>query len=429
MLSRFTPPLSSRATAAWPRRLHQLAACCAALGATSLPAQVATSLPAPSPQHWADCTALADDIGRLACFDRWAARQNSASASTSEPPAAANAPTAASIAGSARTSRSQTTADPSPAGTGLRTAAGTDPATLPPATYDDPTAQPCSDSRASPLSRFWELEPASDCGTFGIRGYRPLSLSWIGSDGVNKAPASPAAEHTVTTPINYSTSETRIQLSVRTKIARGLLTEGDSPRRDSLWFGYTQQSYWQLFNGGISRPFRSTDHEPELTYIFPLDAALDQGWRLRYAGLSLNHQSNGQSLPLSRSWNRIILMAGMEHDDRFALTGRLWARVPEKDAKDDNADISDLVGRAEVSGIWQVDKANTLGLTLRHSLRSSARGSLRLEWLRTIGSPRANGEPSRLRFHTQLFRGYGDSLLDYNRRRTVLSLGLSLVDF
>ena len=30
---------------------------------------------------------------------------------------------------------------------------------------------------------------------------------------------------------------------------------------------------------------------------------------------------------------------------------------------------------------------------------------------------------------TQLFNGYGDSLLDYNRRRTVLSIGLSLVDF
>ena len=32
-------------------------------------------------------------------------------------------------------------------------------------------------------------------------------------------------------------------------------------------------------------------------------------------------------------------------------------------------------------------------------------------------------------FHTQLFSGYGDSLVDFNRRRTVLSLGLSLVDF
>ena len=288
--------------------------------------------------------------------------------------------------------------------------------------------RPCSNPRSSPLSRFWELEPASDCGTFGLRGYRPLSLSWIGSDSVNGAPSSPSAGHTVTTPVDYSTSEARIQLSVRTKIARGLLTDGASPRRDSLWFGYTQQSYWQLFNGSISRPFRSTDHEPELTYILPLDTQLDGGWRLRYGGLSLNHQSNGQSLPLSRSWNRIILMGGMENGP-FSITGRAWARVPERSDQDDNPDIADYVGRAEVAAVWQVNKLHTLGVTVRHSLRSSARGSVRLEWQRAVGTPRANGEPGRLRFHTQLFSGYGDSLLDYNRRRTVLSVGLSLVDF
>jgi phospholipase A1 len=262
-----------------------------------------------------------------------------------------------------------------------------------------------------------------------MRGYRPLSLSWIGSDSVNKAPTSPSAGHSATTPVDYSTSETRIQLSVRTKIARGLLTDGHSPQRDSLWFGYTQQSYWQLFNASISRPFRSTDHEPELIYILPLDAPLNHGWRLRYGGLAINHQSNGQSLPLSRSWNRIILMAGMEKNDQFNITGRVWARVPESADQDDNPDIADYVGRAEISALWNLNKTQTLSMTVRHSLRSEARGSVRLEWLQGIGHKRANGEPDSLRLHVQLFSGYGDSLLDYNRRRTVLSVGLSLVDF
>ncbi|MCZ4316798.1 phospholipase A [Comamonadaceae bacterium G21597-S1] len=403
MLSRsITLDFPARARAM--RRMCVLTACAATLVMASARAQ---SSAAPASGPWTDCTTLSDNSARLACFDRWAARQTSASALAADAAPPALAP---------------------PAGTPIAEASTTDSARVT-AIDDDLTERPCSDPQSSPLSRFWELEPASDCGTFGIRGYRPLSLSWIGSDSVNKAPSSPAAGHTVTTPVNYSTSETRIQLSVRTKIARGLLTEGDSPRRDSLWFGYTQQSYWQLFNGDISRPFRSTDHEPELTYIFPTDVPLQGGWRWRYAGLSLNHQSNGQSLPLSRSWNRIIAMVGVEKDDRFALTARAWARVPEKDEDDDNPDISDMIGRAELTGTWYVNKTNTLAMTLRHALRSSARGSVRLEWLRTIGSARANGEPSRLRFHTQLFSGYGDSLLDYNRKRTVLSLGLSLVDF
>lgn len=177
-----------------------------------------------------------------------------------------------------------------------------------------PAAIDCKSHQHTILSRFWELESASDCGTLGIRGYHPTSLSLIGPDGANTQPASSAPGHTSLAPIAYSPTETRIQLSVRTKIAQGLLTQGHPNRnaRDSLWFGYTQQSYWQLFNSDLSRPFRTTDHEPEITHIYPTDAALPGGWRLRYSGLSLVHQSNGQSPPLSRSWNRTALMAGME---------------------------------------------------------------------------------------------------------------------
>jgi phospholipase A1 len=40
-----------------------------------------------------------------------------------------------------------------------------------------------------------------------------------------------------------------------------------------------------------------------------------------------------------------------------------------------------------------------------------------------------NGGKSNLRLHVQLFSGYGDSLLDYNYKRTALSVGLSLLDF
>ena len=75
-------------------------------------------------------------------------------------------------------------------------------------------------------------------------------------------------------------------------------------------------------------------------------------------------------------------------------------------------------------GSWQPDPEHTLALTLRHSLRSDANGSWRLEWLRPLDSGSKG-----LRLHVQLFSGYGDSLVDYNRRRSLLSVGLSLVDW
>lgn len=353
----------------------------------------------PSGNDWLQCTRLADNReARLACFDRWAQQQLPGQPGTPPASALTTEPSAAALpAMSAQLSTTNS-------GTG------------------------CSSHRQSELSRYWELEAASDCGTFNIRGYRPISLSLIGSDSINTAPNTPAPGHTASA-IPYGETETRIQLSIRTKIAQGLLTHELGSARDSLWFGYTQQSYWQLFSGDISRPFRITDHEPEVLYIYPTQAALPMGWKLGYSGVSLTHQSNGQALPLSRSWNRVILMAGLEKDDRFQLTGRLWQRLPEKSDDDDNPDISDMVGRAEVSGSWHVNKLNTLGFTLRHSLRTAANGSLRLEWLKVLGGGNKGLDSSGLRFHTQLFSGYGDSLVDYNRQRTVLSIGLSLVDW
>jgi phospholipase A1/A2 len=364
---------------------------------------VGTPAQAQSRIEWQQCTRLTDDAeARLACFDRWAAQPS------------ANAALASS----------QPVADVSPATTAV-------PAAVVPVNVilkmESADAQDCQHPRYSNLSRFWELEAGSDCGTFRIRGYRPISLSVIASDGANLQPASPSPDHTASVATPYSPTENRIQLSVRTKIAQGLLTAGRPDVRDSLWFGYSQQSNWQLFTPALSRPFRTTDHEPEITYILPTDAQLPGGWQLRYSGLSLVHQSNGQALPLSRSWNRIVVMAGMETAN-WRVTGRLWQRVAEAAADDDNPEIAKTIGRAELSGFWDVNPFNSLGITVRHSLTRTANGSVRLEWLKSFGDDPKNRQ-SGLRLHTQLFSGYGDSLVDYNRRRTVLSVGLSLVDW
>ena len=354
-----------------------------------------------SPPGWQQCSSLTNDKdARLACFDQWAQRQPSATAaaaSTHASPTSTVAPAAAAAI----------------AGVAIAQA---------------PTRN-CKDTQFTTLSRFWELEDGTDCGTFTLRGYRPISLSVSAANGVNRLPTSDNPNNNATIPRDYQHGETRIQLSVRTKLAQGLLTQGEPMRKDSVWFGYTQQSYWQVFNSDLSRPFRNTDHEPEVVYIYPSDVKLPGGWRMRYSGAALTHQSNGQSLPLSRTWNRASLMAGFEKDDRFMLTAKLWKRMQEDAIKDDNPHIENYIGRAELAGAWNIDQKNTVAATLRHNLRSNGNGSLRLEWLSTLGTSSNSTIGSGLRFHTQLFTGYGDSLIDFNRRRTVLNVGLSLLDF
>lgn len=348
---------------------------------------------------WQRCAQTTDDAARLACYDAWAGQQQPRE---NLPPAQ------------------------------VRHLAVSASATLPISTEAADTgggfSDGCYNPQYSALSRLWELEPGSDCGIFRFRGYRPLSLFLAVSNAVNQQPDSSASGRTASERDSYQTTELRGQLSVRTKLAADLLTRGNPEARDSLWFGYTQKFYWQIFDGGNSRPFRTTDHEPELIYVHPLSRSLPGGWRLRYAGAGLIHQSNGQSLPLSRSWDRVYLMAGAELEDRWLMYARLWKRLSHDRSDDDNPGIENTIGRGEFNLVWNPGEQHTLALTLRHSLRRAANGSARLEWLRTIGSDYAGGK-SNLRLHTQIFSGYGDSLIDFNRRRTVLSVGLSLIDF
>ena len=381
-----------------------LLACSLAQAQSAAPA---VNMPAnrPATLGWQVCQAIKNDASaQLACFQQWAESQLPANT----PPA-------------------------------TLTTAPADPATgqpetkillLPSLNTDAPDGKPigCRNTQYSELSRFWELQRGTDCDTFALRGYRPVSVAFVMSGGVHPLPT-PAQAAQVPQP--YKHAETKIQLSVRTKIAKGLFKSGDADAddQDSLWFGYTQQSYWQLFTAGLSRPFRSTDHEPEAVYIYPHQIALPGGWDYRLSGVGLVHQSNGQSEQLSRSWNRLYLMGAAEKvlgpESSLRLQGRIWDRLRESGI-DENPGIENQIGRAELNAIWQINKANTLGVTLRHSLRSEARGSTRVDWMMApSGSPNYTG----LRYHVQLFTGYGDSLLDYNKRRNVLSVGLSLVDW
>jgi phospholipase A1/A2 len=354
-------------------------------------------------EDWQTCTALTDDTKRLACFDQKA--KQFADPLVLQTPAAEPAV--------------------------VDVLANKPPEPEPPVV----SAEQRAEAQPSEITRFWDLEQATSRDTFELRAYRPVSLAFTGGTPVNQQPSSPAAGHTAASPMPYQPGEIKLSLSVRTKLVSGLLRHGDDPLRDSLWFGYTQQSHWQLFNKPLSRPFRSTDHQPDLTYVFPHFIGLPGGWTYRMTGVGVEHQSNGQSLPLSRSWNRTYLIAAgdkiADNGDRFTLQARFWNRMSEPSGQDDNPDISDYVGRAELIGRWSFDTGvgedavvHTLATTLRHSLRANGRGSAKLEYLRSVG--RAN---TGLRFHVQLFRGYGDSLLDYNVNRTSLTAGLSLVDW
>jgi len=322
----------------------------------------------------ASCASEADDARRLACYDRLF---------TASPAGRAAGATANPVA----------------------------PAV--PVTHD-------AEHPTSVMSKAWELGPDDKRGTFVVRTYLPNFLLPVHyTTHVNQSPSSPTQLPGASHP-SYKKIEAKLQISLRAKVAEDLLLPGAD-----LWFAFTQRSLWQVWDQQDSSPFRSTDYQPEAIYVIPVPAKLGDlpfGWNLRMIQLGLAHQSNGQSDPLSRSWNRTYISAGFERGD-VGLTVRANHRLPEP-SDDQNPDLTKYIGHGEVMMNW-FPGPSTLSLTWRPNLQRIERGSVQFD----LTHPVFADKPSGLRWYVQFFNGYGETLLDYNHRQTRLGVGLSLFQF
>ncbi len=339
----------------------------------------------PDPTDIRACTAVESDAQRLACYDHATGRVNLPAAQKRVDAGATSTP---SIFGHDRND--------------LTVAA---------VQKNNEVAKPLSllDSR-------WELSPESKLGTFNVRGYKPVSvMPLFVTSNQNDQPSSPNPVNTVTTPQQLDNAEAKFQLSLKTKVWQGVF--GDA---GDLWVGYTQDSHWQVYNAKTSRPFRETDYEPEALLVFDTHYHLF-GWDGRMLGIGVDHQSNGRSDPLSRSWNRVIADVGFERDG-WTVMVRPWWRIPESRVDDNNPDISDYMGRGDMQIIHEWH-GQEFGLLLRHSLRGGSRshGAAQFTWsFPLVGN---------LRGYMEAFKGYGESLIDYNHNASYVGMGISLLDW
>lgn len=330
-----------------------------------------------APDGLADCRAIGDPAQRLACYDRIAGR------TTEGAQPAANNPRAASAASASAPSEAARSGAAAPTRTG---------------------------NAPSMLDTAWSLD--ADAPRYAIRFYNANYLLFGRyTDRVNTAPYAAMAA-LAGDDVRLDDVEAKFQLSFKAR----LWTTDD--RRWSVWAAYTQQNQWQVYNDAISRPFRETNYMPELFATYGPKLDLGGGFRWSVLNAGFNHQSNGRTDVLSRSWNRLFAEAGVENGN-LALVGRLWWRIPESAEKDDNPDITDYYGYGSVSALYR---------WRGHSFLASARGNVakgkgafEFGWT----SPPILGP---LRAYVQVFTGYGESMIDYNWNQTTVGAGIALSD-
>lgn len=330
----------------------------------------------PLPQQLADCARIADTGARLGCFDRLAATHGAApsiSASSAMPVAANDV--AAGAAGQ------------------------------PPVASTDPAVERAAADDAYSMDAHWELDQKHRRGVFVFRPHQPNYLIAARSYRPNEAPYLPFRAADFTGKLSHA--ELQYQLGFKMK-----MVETAFALPVDLWFGYTQNSFWQAGNREASSPFRETNYRPELMLVTPLNVSV-LGAQLKYLNLGLAHQSNGQASTLSRSWNRVYAQVGLERG-RFAMTARVWKRLNEPLEDDNNPDIVDYMGRGELSGTYRMD-GHEFSAMLRHNF-STHKGATQLGWAFPFAGP--------LKGYVQVFSGYGQSLIDYNYYQRSIGAGV-----
>jgi phospholipase A1 len=257
------------------------------------------------------------------------------------------------------------------------------------------------------FTRLWELDKNTRRGSYTITPHRSnYFLPFTYNCFPNRVPLRQADPDR-----DMKNSEVAFQLSLKIKLWEDILSNDMD-----LWVGYTQRSFWQLYNFEDSSPFRDTNYEPELLLNFRTDYDI-LGFKGRFITAGINHQSNGQSNPLSRSWNRLVASIGFEKNNfSFLVTG--WYRIPEDDQNDDNPRMEKYLGYGELRAyyFW---KNNRFGLMVRNNLRGhDNHGAAQLDWsfplFKKVGG------------YVQYFYGYGESLLDYNHRVSRIGVGFIL---
>jgi phospholipase A1/A2 len=265
--------------------------------------------------------------------------------------------------------------------------------------------------KASYFSQVWDLDESSRLGKHAIKLH---NSTWCLAGSYNTSPninvlreADP--NKTLKKP------EAAFQFSVKVKLWQNAF---HAPL--DLWFGYTQRSFWQIYNFADSSPFRDTNYEPELLLNFRTDYNV-LGLKGRFINFGINHQSNGQTEPLSRSWNRAVLNFGFEKEP-FNFLLKTWCRIPESADTDDNPGIERYLGYGELWTYYFLKK-HRFGLMLRDNFGlHKNRGAIQAEWSFPLVFERVAG-------YVQYYNGYGETLLDYNHRANRIGLGFILADW
>jgi phospholipase A1/A2 len=215
----------------------------------------------------------------------------------------------------------------------------------------------------------------------------------------------------------------KFQISLRFRLFddRGRLAR-QLPWIDDLYLSFSQTALWDL--GELSKPFKDSSYRPRLFYAnYDLARFLDGKLRVGIES-GLGHESNGKEGEDSRSYNMLYARPTLTFGDPDGFRAYFAPLIHNYIAESDNPDIDDYRGYVD----WLAGVGSKGGLDFWGVLRKGTRsdyGSIELNASYPLS--KLSGGDLTGWLLLQYFNGYGESLLDYNRKLdSQLRLGIAI---
>jgi outer membrane phospholipase A len=194
------------------------------------------------------------------------------------------------------------------------------------------------------------------------------------------------------------------------------------PWIDDLYLSFSQTSLWDL--GDLSKPFTDSSYRPRLFYAnYDLARFLDGNLRVGIES-GFGHESNGKDGDASRSYNMLYARPTLTFGDPDGLRAYFAPLIHNYIAASDNPDIDDYRGYVD----WLAGIGSKGGLDFWGVLRKGTRSTFgSIELNASYPLSKLSGGDLTGWVLLQYFNGYGESLLDYNRKLdSQLRLGIAI---
>lgn len=192
-----------------------------------------------------------------------------------------------------------------------------------------------------------------------------------------------------------------------------------APFLKGLYFGYTQNSFWDL--GEDSKPFRDTSYRPSLFWQGKVDGPewLPQTWKAGY-----EHESNGKEEEDSRSIDTLFFEPRWQREFADGSVLSFYPRIRTYLDKSENQDIQRYRGYASWGAQYGWDDGWKFSVNYLQGTSGYATGQIDASY--PLGTEVFSNIGSFI--HLQYFTGYGETLLNYDERKSdQFRIGISIV--